>query len=197
MKDTNRIKISLIMPVAARYRYSGGKFVRPSCSTLSVLYSLIPDDLPMECSIYDESIEDIDFSSIDADIIGISSITSTANRAFFIADNFRKKGIYVVIGGVHASLYPEETLAHCDTIITGLAYQSWPQFLIDFAKGTQKRNYSQDKVINLENLKTETGGCYFEKGKYYFKRGFRKYSGKIQKSSIMGYEATKRHRRLL
>jgi len=53
------------------------------------------------------------------DLICISSITSTAPRAFMLADRFREKGIPVAIGGPHSSFLPEESLRHADYVIRG------------------------------------------------------------------------------
>jgi len=67
-------------------------------------------------------IEDIlrpDYSNLDADVVGISILTSTAQRGYLIADKFPKEK--VIIGGVHASLLPEEALAHCRQVVVGEA----------------------------------------------------------------------------
>jgi radical SAM superfamily enzyme YgiQ (UPF0313 family) len=55
----------------------------------------------------------------DADLICISSITSTAPRAFQIADRFAGKGIPVIMGGPHSTFLPEESLLHVDYVIRG------------------------------------------------------------------------------
>lgn len=57
----------------------------------------------------------------DFDIVLISSMSATANRAYFIADIFKKKGIKVVLGGIHVSFLPQEALKHCDQVVIGEA----------------------------------------------------------------------------
>lgn len=70
--------------------------------------------------IYFEDIKDIDYSEVyDSDLVGISTITSTAPRAYAIADKVRKAGIPLVLGGVHPTFLPEEALEHADYVVRG------------------------------------------------------------------------------
>ena len=55
----------------------------------------------------------------NADIIGLSSITSTAPRAFQLAKRFRSMGIPVVMGGPHSTFLPEESLRYADYVVRG------------------------------------------------------------------------------
>ncbi|MEW6213585.1 MAG: radical SAM protein [Nitrospirota bacterium] len=55
----------------------------------------------------------------EADIIGISSITSTAPRAFQLAKRFRSIGIPIIIGGPHSTFLPEESLKYADYVVRG------------------------------------------------------------------------------
>lgn len=53
------------------------------------------------------------------DIVGITAVTPLVGRAYQIAELCRKLGILTVMGGVHASILPEEALKHADIIIRG------------------------------------------------------------------------------
>ncbi len=55
----------------------------------------------------------------EADIIGISSITSTAPRAFQIAKRFRSMGVPIIMGGPHSTFLPEESLKYADYVVRG------------------------------------------------------------------------------
>jgi radical SAM superfamily enzyme YgiQ (UPF0313 family) len=55
----------------------------------------------------------------DIDLVAISTITSTAPRAFDIADKCKKRGIPVVIGGPHVTFLPDEALTHADYVVRG------------------------------------------------------------------------------
>jgi radical SAM superfamily enzyme YgiQ (UPF0313 family) len=71
-----------------------------------------------EVDLTDENIEAIDFD-LKADLVGISAMTSYVNRGYEIADAFRARGVPVVMGGVHPSFMPQESLKHCDAVVIG------------------------------------------------------------------------------
>src|SRR3989338_2346824 len=72
-----------------------------------------------EVEIYNEDILEPDYSRLEADLIGISILTSTAKRGYEIAKKFPKEK--VIIGGVHASLLPEEALQFARQVVVGEA----------------------------------------------------------------------------
>jgi radical SAM superfamily enzyme YgiQ (UPF0313 family) len=72
-----------------------------------------------DVQIYKEDIYTPDYASIKADIIGISILTSTANRGYEIARKFPKEK--VIIGGVHATLLPEEARKFARQVVVGEA----------------------------------------------------------------------------
>lgn len=72
-----------------------------------------------EVEIYHEDILKPDYSRLDADLIGISILTSTAKRGYEIAGKFPREKI--IIGGVHASLLPEESLLFARQVVVGEA----------------------------------------------------------------------------
>ena len=61
---------------------------------------------------------------VDADLVGISTITSTAPRAYRIADALRAKGVPVVLGGPHVTFMTDEALEHADYVFRGEAERS-------------------------------------------------------------------------
>lgn len=65
------------------------------------------------------------------DIVLINFVTSTASRAYAIADSFRKKNILVVLSGFHASGLPEEAKQHADSVLIGRNEQAWITILDD------------------------------------------------------------------
>src|SRR5260370_14390930 len=82
---------------------------------LLAVAACIPQD-QYQVVLTDENIETIDFD-LDADLVGISAMTSYVNPGYEIADQFRPKGVPVVLGGVHPSLMPQEPLQHCDSVV--------------------------------------------------------------------------------
>lgn len=145
------MKVALISPRGPLYRHRSGIFgksLRYAPLTLTTLASLLPPELGIEISLFDEGIEEIP-DDLQADLIGISAITGTAPRSYLLADRFRQSGIPVVLGGVHPTLCPDEAQVHADCVVTGYAEDSWPQLLRDFAKGELKSRYTQAVDLDL------------------------------------------------
>jgi radical SAM superfamily enzyme YgiQ (UPF0313 family) len=120
--------------------------------TLTTLASLVPADVSTDIALIDEGIDAIDPSKIEADLVGISAITGTAPRAYEIAAALRRRGIPVVLGGVHPTLVPDEAMQHADAVAVGYAEESWPRLLRDFVAGRMARRYDQDPNLQLANL---------------------------------------------
>ena len=76
------------------------------------------------------------------DLAAITVITPSADRAYEIAEEYKRRGVYVVMGGVHVSLCPEEASKHGDTIVVGDADNIWMSFLSDFRRGRAKKMYN-------------------------------------------------------
>jgi len=104
---------------------------------LPFLAALTPDHYEIE--VIDENIEPFKFQK--ADIVGITSYTSSVSRGYEIAQMYREQGIPTVMGGIHVSMMPEEALNYCDTVVVGEAEGVWPKVLEDFEAGTMKRRY--------------------------------------------------------
>ncbi|MHB8173406.1 MAG: B12-binding domain-containing radical SAM protein, partial [Nitrospirota bacterium] len=70
--------------------------------------------------VFIEDVEPPDWKEVDSyQIVGISTITSTAPRAYKIADKLRANGKTVIMGGPHVTFLPEEALGHCDFVVRG------------------------------------------------------------------------------
>ena len=77
-----------------------------------------------------EEMQKIDFTQIESsDLVGISTITSTAPRAYMIADKIKQMGIPVIMGGPHVSFQTEEALRHADFVIRGEGEKALMAFL--------------------------------------------------------------------
>lgn len=148
------MEILLILPYDSTYRYKSGSFkraLRYPPLTLTTLASLVPVDIGAKVRIIDEGVDILE-EDIKADLVGISAVTATAPRAYLLADKIRKKGIPVVLGGVHPTIMPEEALEHADSVVVGFAEESWPQLLRDFKNGDMKKIYAQSSKVSLRNL---------------------------------------------
>jgi radical SAM superfamily enzyme YgiQ (UPF0313 family) len=92
------------------------------------------------------------FSPRKADLVGISAMTIQVNRAYEIARIYRAMGIPVVIGGIHASMRPQEALAYADSVVIGEAEGLWPRVLSDFVNGILQKEYRGTAAPSLNNL---------------------------------------------
>jgi radical SAM superfamily enzyme YgiQ (UPF0313 family) len=126
----------------------GFSFEIPSLA-LATLAALTPDDI--EIAILDEDIEEVDFD-IDVDLVGISLLTMSSTRGYQIADEFRRRGVKVVLGGMHASVLPQEAGAHADAVVIGEAENVWHQLLDDARNDRLKQFYRSDDFNPLRNL---------------------------------------------
>src|ERR1700753_257943 len=122
----------------------------PLAGLLAVAAS-IPND-QYEVVLTDENIEPIDFD-LKADLVGISAMTSYVNRGYEIADQFRHKGVPVVMGGVHPSFMPQEALKHCDAVVVGEVELVIDKLLDDLEHGSMRGTYKSDKLHPMVGLK--------------------------------------------
>ena len=88
----------------------------------------------------------------DVDLVGITVMTDVVPRAYDIADAYRRKGVKVVMGGIHPTVLPEEALKHADAVVVGEAEGIWPRLLSDAASGQMQKIYQADKMTDLQGL---------------------------------------------
>ena len=108
---------------------------------LGILASLTP---PEDEVIYSDDVVrpfDIARDLKDVDLVGISVDSKTARRSYDIADAYRRRGIKVVMGGIHPTACPEEALEHADAVVLSEAEDLWPGLLQDFKRGELKPVY--------------------------------------------------------
>ena len=169
------MKITFILPAIGKK--SGQKYLRSWLMeplTIAVLNSMIPDRYQRE--FFDDRIETIPYET-DTDVVFITVETYTAKRAYYIAEQFQKRGKKVIMGGYHVTLCPEEATLHADAIMVGNADRIMDTVLTDLEAGELKKRYDggaciaykmPDRSIYESKMKkylpislVETGrGCY-------------------------------------
>ncbi len=112
-------------------------FYSPPLSLLTIA-ALTPKEV--EIDLVQEDVTPIDYDR-NYDLVAITAMTQTAERAYQIAAKFKEKDTYVVLGGIHPTVLPEEALLHADTVVVGEAEELWPRFLEDFENGQARRIY--------------------------------------------------------
>src|SRR6187549_3893736 len=81
---------------------------------------------------------DVERDVKDVDLVGISVDSKTARRSYEIAAAYRRRGVKVVLGGIHVTALPDEGLAHADAVVVSEAEDLWPELLRDFKAGSMK-----------------------------------------------------------
>lgn len=146
------MKLLLILPKSERGWWGkvskSGKagFVRLSLPTIA---ALTPPDWDVE--ILDARVKPITYDK-DIDLVGITALTEEIPSAYRIADNFRKRGIKVVMGGVHVSALSNEALQHVDSVVIGEAELVWQELLDDFKTGQLKSTYQASQLIDMKKM---------------------------------------------
>jgi len=125
-------------------------FVNPSLSTQQIA-AITPKNHSVR--VIDDAYNNIKFTEKNYDLIAISCIhTSSALRAYEIADKFRQQKKTVVLGGWHPSILPNEAKQHANSIVIGEAEHIWPQLLKDHKKGELKPFYYQKKPVYFKDI---------------------------------------------
>jgi radical SAM superfamily enzyme YgiQ (UPF0313 family) len=134
------MKIKMILPALTEAKSPYWRPIKYSLfpplglATLAAYCS--PDD---EIELQDEHVEEL-MTNDTPDLVVIQVYITNAYRAYALADLYRNKGCYVILGGLHVSSLPEEARQHADSIFIGPGEDCFPEFLIDFRKGCAKKN---------------------------------------------------------
>ena len=100
-----------------------------------------------EVTLTDEHVEKLDLTDTP-DLVVLEVYITSAYRAYKIADQYRAKGVFVAMGGLHVTSLPDEAAQHADAIFLGPGEDTWPQFLRDFRERRPGSRY-QSSVRTL------------------------------------------------
>ena len=138
IENPTKKKLLLINPVN---KDIGGLTVNPSSTFpplgLGIIAALTPETFQVK--LIDENFDDFVFEN--ADLVGITAFTSVANRAYEIATQYKNKNIPVIMGGIHASMVPDEALNYVDSVVIGEAESIWSTVLSDYLDNNLKKTY--------------------------------------------------------
>lgn len=134
------MRIKLVYPTWQRIQYQT-HYVLPPLG-VTVVAALTPAG--HEVTITDENVAPVDYDE-PVDLVGISTmLVAQAPRAFKIADEFRSRGVPVVLGGLTVTCLPELSSRHADAVVLGEAEGVWPRLVEDFARGGMKPVYQRE-----------------------------------------------------
>ena len=97
----------------------------------------------------DETLEAFDTRCLKpGDVVGIGIHTLNALRGYAVGVAARAAGAWVVYGGIHATLYPDEarTRGEAHVVVTGDGEIAWPQVLDDCHTGTPRATYDGGRI---------------------------------------------------
>lgn len=117
--------------------------------TLPYLAALTPPD--WEITLLDEQLGAVPFGE-RFDLVAISCTTLNSFRAYDLADEFRRRGIPVILGGPHTCFHAEEAGAHGDAVGVGEAEPYWRALLSDALRGRLAKFYRAEAVPDLTGL---------------------------------------------
>ena len=108
---------------------------------MAILAGLTPRDV--ELSFKDDIVGRLEERDLDAsvDLAAITASTKSALRAYELADGYRRRGVKVVLGGIHPTALPNEALEHADAVVVGEAEGLWETLVADLRRGALQRIY--------------------------------------------------------
>lgn len=131
------------------YRFGGQIYGQSNSITGPLILGRILKDAGHEVEVYEEYNAGVDYKKLipTTDVFCFSIMTSTAPRAYELADRVHREGhAKVIIGGMHATYMPEETAQHADHVITG----EGEKVILDVVEG--RRTEKIIPGIPIENL---------------------------------------------
>lgn len=123
-----------------------GAWETPNLSLLTIA-GLFPDAYDLTFIDEDHG-EEISFSA-GYDLVVVTGMTQQINRAYEICLKFRESGSYTIIGGIHASIYPDEASQYADTVIVGEGEEAFRSFLIDYENRAARPLYRATSFVPL------------------------------------------------
>jgi tRNA A37 methylthiotransferase MiaB len=97
----------------------------------------------------DETLEPLDLQSVQpGDVVGIGIHTGNALRGYRIGQAARARGAFVVFGGIHATLFPDEARERggAHAVVTGDGDMIWAAVLDDCDRGAPQPLYAGGRV---------------------------------------------------
>ncbi len=146
------MKVKLILPALTEAKSPFWRPIKyslfPPLGLATLAAFLSPDD---EAELVDDHVETLRTDD-RPDLVVIQVYITNAYRAYALADHYRAKGCFVVLGGLHVTSLPDEAAAHADAIFIGPGEQTFPQFLADFRVCRPRPRYVSAAGRSIEGL---------------------------------------------
>ena len=115
---------------------------------LCVLAAATPPDFG-EPMLWDETVRRLDSDQVrPGDVVGIGIHTGNALRGYEVGRLAKERGAFVIFGGIHSTLYPDEPFEHgaADSVVRGDGDLAWAEALRDHRDGRASRVYEGGRV---------------------------------------------------
>jgi radical SAM superfamily enzyme YgiQ (UPF0313 family) len=167
------MKVVLISPPFGEHgqKSKGLPIAPPVLEYLAGLTRQVRPDIEVE--LIDANIEQFDATKIEADLVGITVLTPQAPFAYKTAEELRKRGIPVILGGIHVNALPEEAQCFADSIVLGEVEKIWGEILADVSRRRLKPVYNGGQPV-LEKLPRPATDLWNQKyvfGSFFTARG--------------------------
>ena len=145
------MKVKLILPALTEAESPFWRPIKyslfPPLGLATLAAYLSPDD---EIDMQDQHVEELQLND-QPDLVIIQVYITNAYRAYKIAEHYRAKGAYVILGGLHVTSLPDEAMLFADTIFTGPGEDTFPLFLKDFRNKRPQKIY-RSSVRTLDKV---------------------------------------------
>lgn len=139
------MKVKLILPALTEAESPFWRPIKyslfPPLGLATLAAYLDPDD---EIDLQDQHVEVLNLDD-EPDLVIIQVYITNAYRAYELAQHYKKKGAYVILGGLHVTSLPDEAMPYADSIFLGPGEATFPQFLKDFKANKTKKVYFSSK----------------------------------------------------
>jgi radical SAM superfamily enzyme YgiQ (UPF0313 family) len=146
------MKVKMILPALTEAKSPFWRPIKyslfPPLGLATLAAFLSPDD---EVELVDDHVEKLRTDD-HPDLVVIQVYITNAYRAYALADLYRARGCYVVLGGLHVTSLPDEAAPHADTIFLGPGEQTFPQFLADWKAGHPRPRYASTEGRTIHGL---------------------------------------------
>jgi radical SAM superfamily enzyme YgiQ (UPF0313 family) len=145
------MKVTFICPKPTNINMNSVPIFNFPNQAIYLLASITP--LNWDVEIIDENKTPINFEA-ETDLVALTALSASALRAYEIAGKFRMRGIPVIMGGIHATVLPDETAKYVDSVVVGEADEIWSQILNDFERGRLQKAYKPQLPRSLDLQET-------------------------------------------
>jgi len=121
----------------------------------------------VEIELIDANLEEFKPEEVESDLVGFTVLTPQAPWVYRMSRILRKRGIKVILGGIHTTILPEEASRFADSVALGEVENIWGEILDDVKEGKLKPVYQSERPL-LEDLPFPLTNLWRHQRRYLF-----------------------------